>query len=1068
MPLEEAHDVIERERPEVQLKASLKEIGDLKAALDEHAIVAITDPQGKITYVNDKFCSISKYSREELLGQDHRLINSGHHPEVFIRELWSTITRGKVWKGEIKNRAKDGSFYWVDTTIVPFLNEQGKPRQYVAIRADITERKRAEEELTASLKEVGDLKAALDEHAIVAITDPQGKITYVNDKFCSISKYSREELLGQDHRLINSGHHPEVFIRELWSTITRGKVWKGEIKNRAKDGSFYWVDTTIVPFLNEQGKPRQYVAIRADITERKRAEAAFRESEELFSKAFRLSPDCVAITRLSDRTVIRANEALCRLWGSTAEDVIGKPSREYATWQTEEEQRAFMETLHQHGECLNYDTVLRMADGRLLNFNLSSRLISFNEESCVLSVMRDITERKELARAMRDSEERFRTMANSIPQLAWIARADGFIYWYNQRWYEYTGTTPEQMEGWGWQSVHDPVALPQVMAQWQAAIATGQPLEMEFPLRAADGRFRTFLTRVQPMKDAQGGVVQWFGTNTDVDELKRMEASLRATQTRLNSTLAAGSIGTWSWDLSSDRLVADQFTARAFSIHPDEAAKGLPAAAYLAAVAVEDRPGVSAALASAIQSCGSYDIEYRVRRDGELLWLQARGRVEGDATGKAMHFHGAVMDITARKLAEAEVRQSEEYFRFLNDLVEATRTLADPAQIMAVMARMLGGHLQASRCAYADVEADGEQFTILHDYTDGCLSTVGRYQLSRFGARAVATLRAGKTLIIRDVAAELLPEDGAAMFKAIGIQAIITCPLVKDGVLCALMAVHQTTPRDWQPGEIGVVQDVVERCWATIERRAAEEKIHRLNAELELRVIERTAQLEAANKELESFSYSVSHDLRSPLRGIDGFSRTLMDEYADVLDETGRNYLQRIRAATQRMGQLIDDLLELARVTRSEMRRVPVDLTAQARLIAQELRDSQPQREAEFLIAPGLTTSADPVLLRVVLMNLLGNAWKFTGRQPHTHIEVGSLVHEGKPVFLVRDNGAGFDMTYADKLFAPFQRLHPQREFPGTGIGLATVHRIVHRHGGRIWAESRVGQGATFYFSLSS
>jgi PAS domain S-box-containing protein len=245
---------------------------NLTKALDEHAIVAVTDARGRIVRVNDKFCAISKYPREELLGKDHRIINSGRHPSEFFRNLWQTISRGEVWKGEICNRAKDGSLYWVATTIVPFLGVDGKPEQYIAIRADITERKQAEEGLRDSLKELADVKSALDEHAIVAITDPRGRITYVNDKFCAISKYPREELLGQDHRIINSGRHPSDFFRTLWQTISRGEVWKGEICNRAKDGSFYWVDTTIVPFLGADGKPKQHIAIRADITERKRAE----------------------------------------------------------------------------------------------------------------------------------------------------------------------------------------------------------------------------------------------------------------------------------------------------------------------------------------------------------------------------------------------------------------------------------------------------------------------------------------------------------------------------------------------------------------------------------------------------------------------------------------------------------------------------------------------------------------------------------------------------------------------------------------------------------------------------
>ena len=251
------------------------------------------------------------------------------------------------------------------------------------------------------------------------------------------------------------------------------------------------------------------------------------------------------------------------------------------------------------------------------------------------------------------------------------------------------------------------------------------------------------------------------------------------------------------------------------------------------------------------------------------------------------------------------------------------------------------------------------------------------------------------------------------------------------------------------------------------ERRAAENRVLRLNAELEQKVKERTAQLEAANKELEAFSYSVSHDLRAPLRGIDGFSQALLEDYADRLEPQGQDYLLRIRAATQRMARLIDDLLNLSRITRSELRREQIDLSAMARSIADQLRKTAPERQVKFNIADGLKAEGDPHLLRIALENLLGNAWKFTGKVADAEIELGlAPSSKDRQTYFVRDNGAGFDMTYAGKLFGAFQRLHDAREFEGTGIGLATVQRIIRRHGGRVWAEAEPGRGATFYFTL--
>ena len=227
--------------------------------------------------------------------------------------------------------------------------------------------------------------------------------------------------------------------------------------------------------------------------------------------------------------------------------------------------------------------------------------------------------------------------------------------------------------------------------------------------------------------------------------------------------------------------------------------------------------------------------------------------------------------------------------------------------------------------------------------------------------------------------------------------------------------------------------------------------------------------LRAAVTELDAFAYSVSHDLRAPLRSIDGFSQILLEDYADKLDDTGKHALERVRAATQRMGGLIDDLLKLSRVSRGEMRKETVDLSALATSIARDFRAEG--RDVDITIAPGLVVQGDPRLLRIALENLLGNAWKYTSQRSDARIEVGLLEERGERgerIFFVRDNGAGFDMRYADKLFGAFQRLHSASEFEGTGVGLATVHRIVRRHGGRIWAEAKVNEGATFYFTVGA
>ena len=340
----------------------------------------------------------------------------------------------------------------------------------------------------------------------------------------------------------------------------------------------------------------------------------------------------------------------------------------------------------------------------------------------------------------------------------------------------------------------------------------------------------------------------------------------------------------------------------------------------------------------------------------------------------------------------------------------------------------------------------------------------------------IQTLSKNRPVLINDLTVLADPPPVFQNLIKEGLRSLCILPLLSQNNLIGAFNMSSEAPGFFDEEKINLGREVANQVAIALTQSNLVKELRDLNAELEERVLERTAQLQTSNKELESFSFSVSHDLRAPLRGIAGFSEALNSEYADVLGEDGKHYLARIQGNTQRMARLIDDLLSLARVTRREMKQEQVDLSKLAGEIFEELRAQEPQRQVEFEIEERAIVRGDAGLLKIALANLLGNAWKFTSARAEAKIQFGALPQtslsqdengERRPeerVFFVRDNGAGFNMTYAHKLFGAFQRLHSVDQFPGTGIGLATAQRIINRHGGRIWVEAEVDKGATFYF----
>ena len=630
-------------------------------------------------------------------------------------------------------------------------------------------------------------------------------------------------------------------------------------------------------------------------------------------------------------------------------------------------------------------------------------------------ITRELAGRRRVEQTLGETQRRFQQVLASSTAVIYANAVSGTTFsptWVSENVTRITGYAPDEplQPTWWLDNLH-PDDRARVLSEMPALFANDQ-LTTEYRFRGKDGAYHWVHDEARLLRDAAGEPTEVVGSWVDITDRRQAETSLRASEARLR--LLVGSVRDYAIYMLDPEGHVRSWNAGARQIKGYTESEILGqhfSRFYTPEDVAAGRPDAALRAANA---GGRFEEEnWRVRKDGSRFWADVVITAVRDDRGALVGFAKVTRDLTERKRAEQALRASEERFGILavtaNDAILSADSHGNITYFNPGAERIFG---------YTAEEVSGRPLTTLmpERFAEAHRAGLARYLATR-EARVI-----GRTVELAG-----RRKDGTEFPLELSLAAW------NQGAEVAFTA---------------IIRDIT-------SRKEGEERLRSY-----------ATQLEAANKELEAFSYSVSHDLRAPLRSLDGFSQALLEDYHDRLDDTGRDFLQRVRAASQRMGTLIDDLLSLSRVTRGDLQVEKVDLSALATALAAELQRSDPQRDVRFAIAPDLVARGDPGLMRLVLQNLLGNAWKFTGKRSPAHVEVGSMAHDGRRAFFVQDDGAGFDMAYAAKLFGAFQRLHASDEFPGSGIGLATVQRIIHRHGGQVWAEGTPGRGATFYFTL--
>jgi PAS domain S-box-containing protein len=862
-----------------------------------------------------------------------------------------------------------------------------------------------------------------------------GRFLNVNPTLANLLGYASSQELIATITDMSAQVYVDPGVREAFlEKLMQGENWvNDEALWRCKDGRIINVNLVGRRVSHPDGTTNYIEGFIQDITKTRRAENSLRESEERFRGMMENVP--VGIFQSTpEGKFVYVNPALVSIMGYASQEellrIVNEKSIADVLYEDPKRRLLMVQEVQEvNGAWRFFENRYRRKDGRGIDayLSFSQHADPVSGRPFLYGYVQDITESKRAREELRVSEQNFREIYNSTSEAILMHDAEtGTVLDVNQpmlRIFGYKDKEDVLGKNVGSFSAGGPQFSEESVLNFIHKAKEEGPQFFEWQVKRQDGS--TFWAEVSLSPTEIGGQGRVLAVVRNIDERKQAELALRESEENLRDILENVPIGMFRSTPKGKFLYVNPASAEMFGYSsPDEMIQTVNQTSIAQAL-YEDPTRHPQFLRKVEGKLGPWQVfENRYRcKDGKVLDGILTIKENIDPRSGERYLYGFVQDITERKKAEEALRISENRYRAFFEQGPDGVVILNP-----------------------------ENGRII-EFNDQACRQLG-YTRQEFAKQSVADI---------DVT-ESPDEVRARMQKVqlVGYDKFETLQRTKQGEVRNV----QVTAQMIEAGAHSIYHCI----WRDItEQKRFEEDIRRLNNELEQRVYERTAQLEAANKELEAFSYSVSHDLRTPLRALNGYSSILMEDYADSLDEMGRNYLTRIQASSHYMGQLINDLLDLSRITRAELRYRRVNLSELAHEISSSLYRQSPERKIKLVIAPNMFVEGDANLIKIALENLLNNAFKFTGNnETMAEIQVGVQEQDGESIYFIRDNGAGFDMSFADKLFIPFQRLHGVNDFPGTGIGLSIVQRIIQRHGGRIWAESQLGQGATFYFTFGA